>query len=259
MLTDWSVLSGGGVLSMPKDVEKRSKRPVGEALWDSRKEGILTEAARLFAQHGYSNTDTTLLAETIGVGKGTVYKYFPSKRELFLAAADRVMRMLRQRVDSRVENIADPLQRIAQGIREFLGFFDEHPEFVELLIQERALFKDRTRPTFMEHRLMNVERWREFYRGLIAAGRVRPMPVEGITDVVGNLLYGTIFSNYFSGPSRSVEDQAQDIINVVFGGILTPAERARQCKLGAVNLQAAATRERADHGAASQPLEKEAT
>ena len=36
-------------------------------------------------------------------------------------------------------------------------------------------------------------------RSLDAEGRVREMPVEGITDVVGNLLYGTIFSNYFSG------------------------------------------------------------
>jgi AcrR family transcriptional regulator len=241
---------------MPKEAEKRPKRPIGEALWDSRKEEILTEAARLFAQHGYSDTDTTLLAETIGVGKGTVYKYFPSKRELFLAAADRVMRMLRQRVDSQVDSIADPLARIARGIREFLGFFAEHPEFVELLIQERALFKDRTRPTFMEHRLMNVERWRAFYRGLIAEGRVREMPVEGITDVVGNLLYGTIFSNYFSGQTRSVDDQAQDIINVVYGGILTPAERARQCKSGGVNLRGDAARERAEHEPAPTETEE---
>ena len=66
-------------------------------------------------------------------------------------------------------------------------------------MQERALFKDRKRPTFIEHRLMNLERWRDMYRDLIADGRVRDIPPEGITDVVGNLLYGTIFMNYFSG------------------------------------------------------------
>jgi AcrR family transcriptional regulator len=213
---------------MSKGAAKKPKRPVGEALWESRQEEILTEAAKLFAKHGYSGTDTTLLAETIGIGKGTVYKYFSSKRELFLAAADRVMRMLRQRVDSRIEQVDDPLERISGGIREFLSFFAENPEFVELLIQERAQFKDRTRPTFMEHRLMNVERWRSYYRALIAEGRVREMPVEGITEVVGNLLYGTIFTNYFNGPARSVETQANDIVEVAFNGILTPAERARR-------------------------------
>jgi AcrR family transcriptional regulator len=213
---------------MARGTENRPKKPAGEALWTLRKEEILTEAARLFAERGYSETDTQFLAETIGVGKGTVYRYFPSKRELFLAAVDRVMRMLRERVDRCVENIEDPLERIQRGVREFLSFFAEHPAFVELLIQERALFKDRKRPTFIEHRLMNLQRWREMYRDLIAAGRVREMPPESITDVVGNLLYGTIFMNYFSGQIESADKQAHDITDILFNGILAAQERARR-------------------------------
>ncbi len=95
-------------------------------------------------------------------------------------------------------------------------------------MQERALFKDRKRPTFIEHRLMNLERWREMYRDLIAAGRVRDITPEGITEVVGNLLYGTIFMNYFSGQRTSPEAQSADLINILFGGILTAEERGRQ-------------------------------
>jgi AcrR family transcriptional regulator len=202
------------------------KRSAAETLWAARREEILIQAAQLFARLGYSQTDTQLLAETIGVGKGTVYRYFPSKRELFLAAADRVMRMLRERVDAKLEGVDDPLEQVSVGIRAFLGFFAEYPEFVELLIQERAYFKDRTRPTFMEHRAVNVERWRALYRGLISEGRVRDVPVDRITDVVGNLLYGTIFTNYFSGQTKSVEVQAQDIIDVAFRGILTEREKS---------------------------------
>ncbi len=80
---------------MARGTHKKPPSPASEALWATRKEEILTQAATLFARHGYSETDTQLLAETIGVGKGTVYRYFPSKRELFLAATDRVMRMMR--------------------------------------------------------------------------------------------------------------------------------------------------------------------
>jgi AcrR family transcriptional regulator len=205
-----------------------AKRPAAEELWASRKEEILTQAALLFAKHGYSETDTQLLAETIGVGKGTVYRYFPSKRELFLAAADRVMRMLRERIQSSVEAIDDPLEVIAAGIRAFLEFFAENPDFIELLIQERAHFKDRTKPTFIEHRAMNVERWAAIYRDLIAVDRVRNVRVDRITDMVGNLLYGTIFMNYFSGSTKSVDVQAQDVIDILFNGILTPNEQQRR-------------------------------
>jgi AcrR family transcriptional regulator len=213
---------------MANKTQNKPKRVSGEELWTSRKEEILTQAALLFAKHGYTDTDTQLLCETIGVGKGTVYRYFRSKRELFLAAADRVMRMLRERVDASLEGVDEPVERITTGIRVFLTFFAEHSEFVELLIQERAQFKDRTRPTFMEHRIVNVERWRIIYRSLIVEKRVRDIPVDRITDVIGNLLYGTIFTNYFSGQSKSVDVQAQDIVDVVFNGILTPQEQARR-------------------------------
>ncbi len=212
---------------MPPSSQKRPA-PSDEDRLATRREEILTQAARLFAQHGYSGCDTSRLCEAIGVGKGTVYRHFPSKRALFLAAADRVMRMLREHVDASVDGVDDPFERIRLGIRAFLAFFAEHPAFVELLMQERAQFKDRTRPTFMEHREANVKRWREMYRSLIAAGRVRDIPVERITDVIGNLLYGTIFTNYFSQQSKPLEAQAQDIIDVVFRGILTDAEREQQ-------------------------------
>jgi len=218
--------------SAKTDAESPSKRSPDDPGCIARKEEILTQAARLFADRGYDKTDTTLLAETVGVGKGTIYRHFPSKRELFLAAADRVMRMLCQRIDVRIEQTTDPLEQISTAIHEFLEFFAEHPGFVELLIQERALFKDRKRPTFIEHRMMNVERWRSFYTALIKQQRVRDIPVGRITDVLGNLLYGTIFTNYFSGQQKSVAEQADDIIDVAFRGILSPQELKRRGMCG---------------------------
>ncbi len=209
---------------MASSTDNQSKRTCEER-FAARREEILAQAARLFAQHGYSDTDTQLLAETIGVGKGTVYRYFSSKRELFLAAADRVMRELRDRVDASIVGIDEPFVRIETAIRAFLAFFAENPEFVELLIQERAQFKDRKKPTFIEHREANVGRWQELYRRLIAEGRLRDMPVERISDVISHQLYGTIFFNYVAGQAKSVDEQTEAIVDVIFNGILTVDER----------------------------------
>jgi AcrR family transcriptional regulator len=202
-------------------------RPQGEARRARRREEILDAAGRLFAAHGYTGTDTQLLVDHLRVGKGTIYRYFSSKQALFLAAVDRVMRRLRERIEARVCHIEDPLERIMRAVHEFLGFFADNPESVELLMQERAQFKDRKKPTYIEHREANVERWRALYRDLIAAGRVRNVPVERITDVLSDLLYGTIFTNYFARRNRPVEDQARDVLDVVFNGILTEPERCR--------------------------------
>jgi len=138
------------------------------------------------------------------------------------------MRRVRERIDAHVADIDDPLERTSQAIRAFLLFFDEHPEFVELLIQERAHFKDRKKPTYIEHREKNVVRWREHYRALIVDGRVRDISVDRITDVISDLLYGTIFTNYFSGRRKSPEAQAQDLLDILFSGILSESERQRR-------------------------------
>jgi AcrR family transcriptional regulator len=213
---------------MKNATEKPRSRPSADQLWASRSEQILEAAARLFAKHGYADTDTQLLADELSVGKGTLYRYFPSKRELFLAAADRVMRMVRQRIDAAIEGIEEPFERISVAIRTYLTFFGEHPEFVELLMQERAQFKDREKPTYFEHREKNIEPWRALYRALIAAGRVRDMSVDRITDVMSAACYGTMFTNYFTGRQKTPEAQAEEILDVVFHGILSDAERQRR-------------------------------
>jgi AcrR family transcriptional regulator len=206
---------------------KRTRRPAADSIWASRREEILDAAAELFAKHGYADTDTQLLADKLGVGKGTLYRYFASKEELFLAAADRGMRQLRERIDKRIAGLDEPFARISEAVQAYLEFFHENPGFVELLIQERAHFKDRKTPTYFVHREDSLERWRVMYRGMIEAGRLRDIPVDRITDVFSQLMYGTIFINYFTGQKRSPETQARDILDIIFHGIKSEAERRR--------------------------------
>ena len=54
------------------------------------------------------------------------------------------------------------------------------------------------------------------------------MPPERISDVISDLLYGTMFTNFFTGPRKSVEAQTQDILDIVFYGILSDCQRQQQ-------------------------------
>jgi AcrR family transcriptional regulator len=206
----------------------RKTKRMSEEANVARQEEILDTATELFAAHGFSDAVTQALADRIGVGKGTIYRHFASKRELFLAAADRVMRKLQERICAQTDGIEDGLKRVERGIAAFLSFFAEHPAYAELLIQERAYFKDRKRPTYFEHREVNVLRWRQLYRELIARGQIREMPVEQISSVLSNVMYGIMVTNLFNGQPEPSEVQASEILNIVFFGILTDQERARR-------------------------------
>jgi AcrR family transcriptional regulator len=206
---------------------RKRGRPRNEDHLARRREEILDMAARVFAERGFQKTDLQEVADALGIGKGTVYRYFPSKHDLFLAAVDRGMRLLLESLKTEAEKFADPLDQFAQAIRSYLAFFDTHPELIELLMQERAEFRNRKHPTYFQHFEANIEEWKGFFRDLIRKERVRKMRVEDIIDGLNDLLYGTIFTNQFAGRKESFEIQSRRILGIAFLGILTEKERKR--------------------------------
>jgi AcrR family transcriptional regulator len=214
---------------MPPRSSRRARgRPRDDELTIRRQDEILDAAIPIFARHGFRNTDVERVAAAIGVGKGTVYRYFPTKRDLFLKSVDRGVRRLYERVDCAVAEGADPFVQMEMTIRAYLAFFDEHPEVVELLIQERAEFKDRKQPTYFEHRERQTERWRGKTAQMIASGALRAMPFDRLSDFMNYVLYGAMFTNYFKGRHKSISKQAREILDILWFGTLSDAERAKR-------------------------------
>ncbi len=183
-------------------------------------EAILETAATLFSAQGYRQTDVQQIADRLGIGKGTIYRQFPTKENLFLATVDRIIGQLTRYIDRRAEAKPDPFDRVAEGISAFLAYFDENPGAVELLLLERAEFRHRNTPTYLEYNETNAAPWRRLLLDLMRAGRLREMPPERIIDLLHNALYGTIFINHFAGRRKPLREQAADLIDIVFRGIL---------------------------------------
>ena len=120
------------------ELSRRPGRPVDEALQARRRVEILDVAASLFAEHGYSETDTEQIARDVGLSKGSLFRYFPTKRELFLAAVDRSMQQAMQYVDERRDPNLDPLDRMRQGMQAYLEFFADRPGIVHRVAQTLA-------------------------------------------------------------------------------------------------------------------------
>ena len=211
---------------MTKPSKKRGR--ADESHKARRREEILAHAAKVFAAHGFPGTDVQAVADAVGVAKGTLYLYFASKEDLFLAAVDQGMKDLKAFVDAAAEGVADPLEMIRRAVFAYLRFFKERPEQVELLILERAEFRDRKKSTYFAYREDGKCRWHNLLRELIASGRVRDVPVSRIDDVLSDLVYGTMVSNHFSGRHKPLETQAEDVLDVTFNGILASPLRATE-------------------------------
>ncbi len=173
---------------------------------EARPRGGSGRGDRAFAEHGYSDAVTQALAERLGVGKGTLYRCFPSKQDLFLAAVDRVIRQLR---DISIKLVGSR----SRSTRSRWGFAGSwvlrgSRNMPNCWCRAGALQRpaDADIPRASE-RERDAAR-RTLYSGLIADGRMRTFSVERVADMVGDLLCGTIFTNVFADrrrPSRAAK------------------------------------------------------
>ena len=73
---------------------------------------IARAALALYARKGFAATGVDQIAAAAGVGKGTLYEYFESKADIFVAAILEWMKQLTEQFADRLEKIDDPVQQL---------------------------------------------------------------------------------------------------------------------------------------------------
>ncbi|KAA0696624.1 TetR/AcrR family transcriptional regulator [Halopseudomonas laoshanensis] len=198
---------------------KRLRKPPAE-----RCEEILYAAIKVFAEQGFRCTDVQQIADLAGVGKGTVYRFYPTKDELFQAAVDDVMLRLTSQVDAAVQEITDPLEHLKQGFRTYMSFFQQHPEAVELFVHECAEFGKVSKPRYFVYSDLRRTTWLNVYQQLIDSGRCRVNDPEQILNAISNLAYGSVLVNRISGRNSSLEVMADELLDTLLHGVLGPTQ-----------------------------------
>ena len=153
---------------------------------------ILRQAIETFAESGFRNTDVQVIADRAAVGKGTVYRYFGSKEELFWAATYEVLVLLQEYMFADIDDIDDPLEALRALGRAHANFFQQNPSFLEIFVLHRAEFRGTVPPLHKEYHEQMIGRIVRLVEQGIARGQVRPADPRGIVISLGAVLFGTI-------------------------------------------------------------------
>jgi AcrR family transcriptional regulator len=202
----------------------RPKDPDREARNKAR---ILDAATSLFAERGFADTQVQTIADNLGIGNATIYRYFSTKEKLFLAAVERGLAELTAAMDTALARKADPLEVMRDAVHEYLRFFQRRPEMAELFIQERAAFRHHHRPLYFVNVAEDADKHSAFFDQMRAAGVIRNLPKERFFSVIEDLLYGTILTNLLTGRPAEPDTQASDVLDIIFQGVLTDTARKK--------------------------------
>jgi AcrR family transcriptional regulator len=140
-----------------RSTPRAGRNPGGRtAKGEETRRALLDAAARLFAEHGFHEVSVPDIVQAAGVGHGTFYEYFGSRRDILLALTKPVTDARERLPSLRSKNLAD---RIRGEIFWYLSDHVEHldlskvwhaasnfdPEIAETRRRERARRVDRVR------------------------------------------------------------------------------------------------------------------
>lgn len=92
-------------------------------------------ALQLFAEKSIGQINVSELAKAAGVARGTVYNNLPSTDALFEEVASQLQGEMHQRIANSFDGVADPAQRLANGIRFFVRRAHEEPDWGRFLVR----------------------------------------------------------------------------------------------------------------------------
>lgn len=198
---------------------------------EPRRREILENAIELFASNGYTGTDVQAVARSLGIAKGTVYLYFSSKRELFLAAVEYAIRRLAERIDEEVQQASGPMDKVKALVSAHFRFFDEDEPLAEVIVREGGEFRAHAESTYYSIYAQNAERLEEIVRSGVTLGVFRKTNPRETSEILANLLSGTIYTHLYGHKTGRVADAIEATTEFLLNGIASPAaNRARSTK-----------------------------
>lgn len=101
---------------------------------------ILDAAEALFAKRGFAGVGLSEIAESVGLGKSSLFHHFRSKAQLHAAVVARILDAFDTELTRALALGGSPAQRLDRWLDTLVALLGSHPAYARLLL--RSLFED---------------------------------------------------------------------------------------------------------------------
>lgn len=189
---------------------------------------IIKAAAKIFSRHGYHRARVEDIASEAGVGKGTIYGYFTSKRHLFEEVVKEGLKFytgrgknhLSPKEPAHPESSPSDLSGQLYTLFEMhLTFLREYRDISRVALSDHALSSEEMHRWFCEVRRQKIDRLKK----LLAAGRDRgetgpeldvELAAEFLWGILGSLWYKAVWEE----TEFDIKETAQKAVRLFMEG-----------------------------------------
>jgi AcrR family transcriptional regulator len=186
-----------------------------EAPWRlRRRQRIVDAASRLFAANPYGAVQMDDVARAAGVGKATLYRYFPSKEELYLAIFGAALGGLEQRLAEIAAARLKPSEALERLLRCLVELLGDQLRSLRLLDGESAELAAGWRSVMRNRRRVILDVIRSLLEEGMATGEFRNVD----PDVTPALLVGMVRGGLMGAADVPRDRLADAVLALVLKG-----------------------------------------
>ncbi len=188
---------------------------------EERQAEIVTAALALARESSPALITTADIAAGVGVTQGALFKHFPTKDAIWLAAMDWVRSALLAALERAAARAPSPLEALAAMFKAHVGFVVSHPGvprfiFHELQRPADSPIKQQVRKLLQAYRKL----LREQLDAAVAAGAVSSrLDREAAATLFVGLVQGLVMQSMLSDKPGAVKAQADAVFAIYLRGI----------------------------------------
>jgi AcrR family transcriptional regulator len=185
----------------------------------AKREHIVAAASRVFAARAYHQVCMDDVAEAARVGKGTLYRYFPSKEDLYLGVVAEAFDLLIRRLDRVEAEGLPPPTALGRMIEAIMETFAHHLPFFRLMQQGEARLFLRKKQVVRARRERIAEGLARVLERGAQSGMFRKVDRALVPTMLIGLVWGTSVNHADDTPAEIL---AQRVTDLCLHGLLQP-------------------------------------
>jgi AcrR family transcriptional regulator len=201
---------------------RKSKRAV---VSEFRCAEILAAARKVFARRGFDGATVDEIADAAGLAKGTVYLYFPSKREIYLEALRQGLSGLMDDIKRSVAAVSSPADKVRAFIETRVRYAEQNRDLVKIYHSEFGNFgaahvNRECRSLYLEQ----VKLLEAVLEEAAARGRIRSVRTGAAAFTISEMIRGLILQRLFGWSRESVANDVEFLLDMIWRGLAACTE-----------------------------------
>ena len=193
-----------------------------DVLLEFRTAEILEAARGVFAERGYGGATIDAIAVAAGVAKGTVYLYFDSKRDLFLATLRDGVTELHDEVGAEMLAAGSSEGKLRAFIETRFRYFSRNREFFRIYYTEFAHAAAGTanvQPEFQDLYERQAAMLEAVLAEGISRGELRPFAVRPTARLIYDVVRSSLAAHILHPEAGASEGPVGNLCDFVWKGI----------------------------------------